>query len=68
MAHAEEDRVDHEEDPGSLGEQNSGEEQTKPEGNFQYSHESHAGIIVLLDETSDTVRKTRRLVRALRLR
>lgn len=50
---AEEGQVDGQEQKASLGESEEGERQANQERHLQASDESHAGIIVLLDESAD---------------
>jgi hypothetical protein len=50
-----EDSVDNQQDPGTFGEDDGGEEQTEPESNFQGSHEAHAEVVIFLNKTTDAV-------------
>lgn len=47
---AEEDGVDHEEDPAALLEEQSGANDAEPEGDLEHGDECHGSIVVLLHE------------------
>lgn len=54
-AGAEEGRVDEEQDPGALGEEDGGEEDSAPEKDFQESDQTHGGLVGFLDELANGV-------------
>ena len=54
-AGAQEDGVDDDEDPGALLEEDGGEEQAEPEGDFQAGDDGHAGVVVVFDEAADAL-------------
>lgn len=57
VAGAEEYGIDNQQNPSSGLEEKGGSKDTEPQGDFENSDESHAGIVVLLDELADGVRK-----------
>jgi len=59
-ASAEEDGVDDDEDPGTLLEENGGTEETEPEDDLEDGDNSHAEVVVVLDEVTNGVAKGRR--------
>lgn len=61
VSRAEEGQVDHPENKASLGEGEDREGQTDQESHFQSSDKTHAGIVVLLDESADSLRQRRLL-------
>lgn len=60
-AGAEEDGVDRDEDPGALLEEESRTEDSEPQSNLEDGNQSHAAIIVVLDELANHVRGSRSL-------
>jgi hypothetical protein len=53
VAGAEERQVDDQEHPATLGESDSGQNKAEQQGDLESSDNTHAGIIVLLDESSN---------------
>lgn len=53
IAGAEERKVDNQQDPASLGESQSGEDQAEKQGDLEGSDNTHASIVVLLDEATN---------------
>lgn len=52
---SQESSVDHEQDPGALGEDDSGQEEAAPEEDLEDSDEAHGEVVVLLDELADGI-------------
>lgn len=50
-----EDGVDGQKDPASLGEKDGGEENPEPQSELERGDQGHAGIIVLLHETTNGI-------------
>lgn len=50
---AEEREVNDEQDPASLGESDSGQQEADKQGDFKGSDDTHASIVVLLDEAAN---------------
>lgn len=53
VAGAEERKIDNEQDPASLGESQGGENQTEKQGDLEGGDDTHASIVVLLNEAAN---------------
>lgn len=61
VASAEERQVDNQEDPATLGKGNSRQDKSEQQGDLEGSNNTHASIVILLDEPTNCLGKGRLL-------